>query len=406
MKHALTLKGNVVWLDYLLTAEVATILLLGGDGHLVPVPASLLLAVSPLVRNILAEHFPPASSQSCISLPSATEDVLKVVRNILANGEVANSHENRMEEVKEVFEKLGVNALMVSFHSQSNNKGELDGKVENGANETVKVETVPIESEYFETFQKKELAISKAVNYSVFEDVDNVGTSAFEIKMEPDVAHLVNDAIQIIKEVRHKCSECKFACKSKTELKTHYRTSHGKKMKFYCQNCLYTCSNMGDIEYHCATTGHKANKDAAACKECDYIATCREELFKHKKKVHIPVGTLFECSDCPWVGKELHHVRHHTYSRDNTTKHDYEACALAKAEAMGSKAIAKYRNNLGNAIKRARKNSPVIESSRPKTASCPMCGRKMTIPLLMKHCEVCKGPEKGPRLKNNGRGRS
>jgi len=362
MKYSLTLKGTVVWLDYLLTAEVATILLLGGDGHLVPVPASLLLAASPLVRSILAEHPPPASSQSCISLPSATEGVLKVVRNILAKGEVANEHENRMEEARDIFDQLGVNALLVSFHSQSNNKGQLlDGKVENVANdnETVKVEKVPSESEYLEIFHKK------------------------EIKMEPDVAHLVNDAMQIIKEVRHKCCECKFACKSKTELKTHYRTSHGKKMKFYCQNCLYTCSNMGDIDYHCATTGHQANKDAAACKECDYIATCREELLKHKKKVH----------------KELHHVRHHAYSQDNTTKHDYEACALAKA-------VAKYRNSLGNAIKQARKNSPVIESRSPKTASCPICGRKMTIPLLIKHCEACKGPEKGPGSRNNGGRRS
>ena len=51
-------------------------------------------------------------------------------------------------------------------------------------------------------------------------------------------------------------------------------------------------------------------------------------------------------------------------------------------------------------------DSPVIESSSPKTGSCPLCQRKMSIPLLMKHCETCEGPEQGPSLRNTGgRGR-
>ena len=86
-----SLKRNVVWLESLPTADnvATTILLLGGDGHLVPVSASLLLAVSPLVRSILAEHLPPAFNQSCISLPSVTEDFLKVFRDLLSTGEAA-----------------------------------------------------------------------------------------------------------------------------------------------------------------------------------------------------------------------------------------------------------------------------------------------------------------------------
>jgi len=53
-----------------------------------------------------------------------------------------------------------------------------------------------------------------------------------------------------------------------------------------------------------------------------------------------------------------------------------------------------------------RPDSPVLESISPKTGCCPMCGRKMTIPMLMKHCETCEGPEQGPSLRNTGgRGR-
>jgi len=326
-----SLKRNVVWLESLPTADnvAATILLLGGDGHLVPVPASLLLAVSPLVRSILAEHLPPAFNQSCISLPSVTEDFLKVFKDLLSTGEAADI-ENIQEEVRQVFELLGVSALLVSCHSDSVNLGKvLDVKVNNVAGVTAKVETLPTEREYREKesprIQKNVMAFSKIVNSSVFKDIDNVaGTPAFEIKVEPEVGYLVNDCVQIIEEVPRKCSECKYACYDKAELKTH-----------------------------CSITGHMGHK---ACKQCDYIATSKEELFMHKKKVHIPVERLFECGDCSWVGKNLHYLRNHAHSRHHRTKHDYEAAALAKAETLGSKAVAKYHKSLANSIKRAKKN--------------------------------------------------
>ena len=85
MKYAL--KRDVVWLESLpIVDHFATIILTGDDGHLVEVTASLLLAVSPLMRSILSEHLPPAYSQCFLSLPSATEEVLKDVRNILTGG--------------------------------------------------------------------------------------------------------------------------------------------------------------------------------------------------------------------------------------------------------------------------------------------------------------------------------
>ena len=66
MKYAL--KRGVVWLESLpIVDHIATILVLGVDGHLVAVPAPLLLAVSPLMKSILSEHLPSAYSQ-CFSL--------------------------------------------------------------------------------------------------------------------------------------------------------------------------------------------------------------------------------------------------------------------------------------------------------------------------------------------------
>ena len=281
MKYAL--KRDVVWLESLpIVDHFATIILTGDDGHLVEVTASLLLAVSSLMRSILSEHLPPAYSQCFLSLPSATEEVLKDVRNILATGEAADAHENRMEEVRQVFELLGVDALLFSCHSESINVGHvLDWEDEDFADELVKVET-----EYLGNFphisQKKELSFSKVVTSTVFKEEDKVdGTGAFEIKLEPDVAHLVNDYVHIFKEVPHKWCECKY---DEAEL-----TNHGKIIKFLCQNCTYMHPKEWGLEYHCRSTGHVANKDAAAiCKQCDYIAEIKEDLFK--TKVYVPTA--------------------------------------------------------------------------------------------------------------------
>ena len=127
MKYVL--RRDAVWLESLHTADHAvTLLLLGGDGHQVAVPAPLLLAASPLVRNILTDHLPPAYSQCFLSLPSATEDVLEVVRDILATGVAAGAHKDRIDEVRQVFDMLGVNAPLVSCHSESINVGQVLGE--------------------------------------------------------------------------------------------------------------------------------------------------------------------------------------------------------------------------------------------------------------------------------------
>ena len=45
----------------------------------VVVPAVVLLAASPLARNILSDHLPPSYSPIVMSFPAVTEDVLQVV---------------------------------------------------------------------------------------------------------------------------------------------------------------------------------------------------------------------------------------------------------------------------------------------------------------------------------------
>ena len=110
------LKRDPVWLQLLnpSSGPSDTLLLLGGDGHQVAVPAPLLLAASPLVRNILTDHLPPACSPCCFSIPAATGDVLQLVWDIVTTGKAIGDHGERIEEVKQVLKSLRVEASIVS----------------------------------------------------------------------------------------------------------------------------------------------------------------------------------------------------------------------------------------------------------------------------------------------------
>ena len=117
---SLIIKRDPVWLACLPTPDVSAILLLlGGDGQHVAVPVPLLLAVSPVVRSILTDHISPAVSQCCLSLPATTGDVLQVFGEILATEAAAGAHEDKIEEVRYVFEVLGVEAWIVSCQLES-----------------------------------------------------------------------------------------------------------------------------------------------------------------------------------------------------------------------------------------------------------------------------------------------
>jgi len=130
-------KRDPVWLESLPNphASPTLLLLLGGDGQQVAVPAPVLLAASPLVRSILTDLLPPAYGPCFLSLPAVTGEVLCVVVDILTTGEVVVGEcEDNIEEVKEVFGMLGVDALLVSCHVESVPVGQVldrELKVEN-----------------------------------------------------------------------------------------------------------------------------------------------------------------------------------------------------------------------------------------------------------------------------------
>ena len=127
------LKHDLVWLGSLprVADPSATVLLIGGNGHQIAVPVPLLLAASPLVRNILTDHLPPAYSPCCFSIPTASGDVLQLVGDILTTGTAADKHDENIEIIKQVLGMLGIEASLDVCSFENKNAGcPLDGIVE------------------------------------------------------------------------------------------------------------------------------------------------------------------------------------------------------------------------------------------------------------------------------------
>ena len=110
---SLVLRKDPAWLETLCSTDVsggALLTLLGKDGCQVPVPAALLVAVSPLVKSIMSDLLPPAYSPHVISIPAATGAVLLMVAELLSKG-TAVVHANKVE-VQEVFKIMRIEAFL------------------------------------------------------------------------------------------------------------------------------------------------------------------------------------------------------------------------------------------------------------------------------------------------------
>jgi len=211
-------------------------------------------------------------------------------------------------------------------------------------------------------FPKEFIKTPEMLENNPVEKVNGTSEDTFKRKIEKEVAtnghRAEEEPVQKKKMIEHKCKECDFKCYNEAELKTHQTTSHGQKRRQkVCDNCGFSCENVWEMDFHCRSRGHKVKKDESIpCKKCDYMAENKEDSWNHKK-VHIPADKLFECADCYWVGDRLDNIRYHVHSQEHNMKNDYEAIALAKAEAKGAKDVAHYHKKLAKDIKMAKKGN-------------------------------------------------
>jgi len=282
----LILKNDPVWIGSLKSLSSShTLLLLGGDGLQVEVPAPLLLAVSPLVRRILTDLLPPAYSQYCLSLPDATEEVLKVMADVLVTGSTGGEHVDKMEDVRQVFEILEVEVSLVSCHLESI---ALDRsiKVENSSGgpyeENIKKE-VNVESEdknradfIVEVEQSKRLG-GKSYSNKVIKFACNICS-----KQHTSKPHLMRHIKSFHNIIRFPCHLCPQKFGQKCTLVSHIRSVHDK-IKFPCNLCPQKFTEKSKLVRHIRAVHDKTK---FPCNLCPKQYTQKDSLVRHIGIVH------------------------------------------------------------------------------------------------------------------------
>jgi len=285
----LTLKQDLVWLDCITTpATSASIHLLGGDGQQIAVPVTLLLAASSLVKSILTGQLLPPCCPSIFSLPASTAGVLQVFVDILSTGAAACDEVDQIEEVKQVFEMLGVEADIVSYHPESIKL--LDIKEENAAEEfnvglndekipqlgnIVKIE----DAAFMDILDIKEESAAESEELDVSLNKVNSYHLANMVKTE-DVECTESDVITDIEESKT------FVCanQKKSSLKVKIPSaSRIAKTRYHCKLCTKTFS---------AKSGLTSHTESVHCKFCPQKFSKKAHLLAHVRAVHDKISNF------------------------------------------------------------------------------------------------------------------
>jgi len=267
----LILKRYPVWLGSLPNPNASTSLLLsGGDGQHVPFPAPLLLAVSPLVRSILADLLPPAFTP-CFSLPDVTEEVLHVILDILATGAAGGDHVDRIEEVRQGLEMLGAEVSLVSCHVESIEVGQaLDRSIitvgnyrEGPSEEDIKMDVIVELENKISAGDEVEVVKSKRVRKN-----QNQKT--------------VRSTRSIHKQEKFLCSLCPQMLSTKRYLVRHIKSVHDQ-IKIPCNICPQKFTQKADLVRHIKAV-HELIK--FPCNICPQKFTQKANLVTHIKTLH------------------------------------------------------------------------------------------------------------------------
>jgi len=305
----LILKRDPVWLQFLPTPDACAtlLLLLGGNGQQVVVPAPLLLAASPVVRSILSDHLPPAYSLCCISLPATTGDVLQVFGDILATGTAAGGHENKIEEVQQVFEMLGVDAWITRCHLENIQLGQvLERDINLECFDEVSGTNLDEGNiSQSEVVVKQEETVVQVVSQQCPENLTKKSPMNLEQSHTKEIPNnlctqkfiqkssLKNRKDSVHKKLENTYNHCTHNFYDKTNLKRDINSVH-KKIEFSCNHCTHRFSDISSLKRHIDLV-HK--KTEFPCNHCTHKSSDISNLKKHIDSVHKKIK--YQCSFCP-----------------------------------------------------------------------------------------------------------
>jgi len=314
----LILKRDPIWPGLLpLHRDTNSLLLLGGDGQQVGVPAALLLAVSPLLRSILTDLLPSAYSPCCLSVPDTTADVLEAVKDILTTGTVACHHGDGVGEVKQVFDMLGVEALLVSCNSENIQVGQvLDMNIKN--------EFINLEADT--SLEKEKIKIDVIVKSEDAENTDEVNkaSKAFEESVESVhnkkalSCNMCHQKFTVRRNlVRHTksthnyknslipCNLCPQKFTRKDVLMNHVKVVH-EQVKIQCHLCPQKFSAKNNLMRHIKSVHEQVKFQ---CHLCSKQYNAKRNLVEHIESTHIQVN--LQCHLCPQKFTNRKHLKRH-----------------------------------------------------------------------------------------------
>ncbi|CAG2123578.1 unnamed protein product, partial [Medioppia subpectinata] len=116
----------------------------------------------------------------------------------------------------------------------------------------------------------------------------------------------------------HKCAFCDYTSRTEGRLKRHIRDFHSEiPPDSWAGNRVLKESSELDGDDSIDGTDASVNGSGGnsksrkyKCKQCEFVATCKQEFWGHSK-AHIKSEKLLSCTKCSFVTEYKHHLEYH-----------------------------------------------------------------------------------------------
>ncbi|KAM7542028.1 hypothetical protein Aperf_G00000013402 [Anoplocephala perfoliata] len=164
---------------------------------------------------------------------------------------------------------------------------------------------------------------------------DQLPTNDGENERNSGHMEIFTNSIQPDKAGIYICHLCSYTGKSKIEFQLHLRTHY----EYHCPKCDYTSRTEGRLRRHIEgfhseerpgnfsgkTTKRPAKPKTYYCRQCDFMAQTKEELWDHHR-IHIKKERQLNCRYCPFVTEYKHHLDYHERNHRKEKPYKCEKC--------------------------------------------------------------------------------
>ena len=159
----------------------------------------------------------------------------------------------------------------------------------------------------------------------------SAGFPFFAMKQEKNTeGKIMENRVKYDSTKKFKCDHCPYSSDHRNHLQKHISVVHKKvEKKFRCGQCTYASHTNYHLNEHISAKHDKIMSHA--CDYCNYVATCKGTLRKHKKHAHNTSGEKkFRCKGCPFTSVHSdaleEHLRKEHFPLFHKEKFDCDLC--------------------------------------------------------------------------------